>query len=364
MLFLANISHELRTPLNGVLGMLRLLEKMKLKKEEKYFLKMAVYSADQLYGIISDILDFNDIEHGRMKAEKVFFDPDAALRNIIELVKPSGEEKNIETKYSGCDDILILSCEVCFTQICMNLLSNAYKFSQTGTVEIVTAYSGGSFSVFIKDEGPGISPEKLPDIFRDFVQLEDPYSKKHRGTGLGLAISKRLAELAGGRISVESEPGRGSVFTLILPAESCRKTRDTDNENPVNIKEPGKNKHKVLAVEDERINLMYLKQLIMDNGYEVIEAVNAYEALEKIRLFKPDIVLMDIGLPGLSGTDAVKELRTGEEFKDLPVIALTAHSGEENRKSFMEAGLTDVVIKPFKEENLLKIIKKYLNLIF
>ncbi len=359
--FLANISHELRTPLNGLVGMLNILETIDMNEEDKGFLSMAQESAQNLYEIIRDLIDFNDIQAGKLGLADEIFNIKEAVELTLSFFNDQIENKGLEV--SSDMDIKLEGYRgdrTRFIQVLANLISNAVKYTDEGSVEI-SVRDGENLKVMVSDQGIGIAPDALDEIFTSFHQLENPYTKRFQGVGLGLSITKEIVSLMGGSIEVESVMGKGSVFTIILPdkfceAEQClKKTGTTETEEQV------QKKTTVLIVEDEAINRLYLSTILKEKGYNVVEAVNGYQAIERCIESAPDMVLMDISLPKLSGLDAAMEIHAIDRYRDLPIVALTAHAHKDEIDSFISKGLKTVITKPVQEVELLRVINSITN---
>ncbi len=354
--FLANISHELRTPLNGLVGMLNILETIDMNEEDRGFLSMAQESAQNLYEIIRDLIDFNEIQAGSLAIHNEIFNIREAAELAISFFSAKAENKGLSLSLN-----LNLANEgykgdrTRFIQILANLISNAVKYSDKGRVEI-SLKGGDPFSLTVSDQGIGIAPEAMEEIFTSFHQLENPYTKRFQGVGLGLSITKEIVGLMGGTIAVESVPEKGSVFTISLPDKSCIPEQSLQTAETAGGKETTRGKATILVVEDEAINRLYLTTMLKEQDFNVVEAVNGYQAIERCIECAPDIVLMDISLPKLSGLDAAMEIHAIDRYKDLPIVALTAHAHKDEIDSFLSKGLKTVITKPIQEVDLLRVI--------
>ena len=356
--FLANINHEIRTPLNGLLGMLDLMKKESMTEDLEMYHNLASFSARHLSAVFSDILDYTQLDSQSMKFNYRSIDPAEVLDKICRIHKLRAEEKNLKLiwKFTGektpfvCDEVRLI-------QIVNNLIGNAIKYSNSGTIK-VDCRVGSELIVRVEDEGLGIPPSRTEEIFTPFLQLESPYTKEHSGTGLGLAISRSLTQAMGGLIEVDSEPGRGSRFILTLPQHKApfpaapkRQSRAEEDTGPA----------KILVVEDNTVNLFLLQNILEAAGFEVSEALNGEEAMEEVVSSRPDLVLLDMGLPRKSGLDVIREIREKEEFADLPVIAVTAYAQKQDQDSFEKAGITAVLTKPVSEIPLLEAVRQHLR---
>jgi signal transduction histidine kinase len=358
--FLANINHELRTPLNGVSGMLSVLESMDISDSERYFLDMAVTSADHLSSIMQDILSYSEIDSGRLGIFNQAVQIEQLIQNTVNLLTPRSREKNIDIIFEGKDNSdVFFGDSARITEILEKLLSNAIKFSDSGTIKIHFEVNQ-DLKLSISDHGIGIQADRLTEIFQPFQQLEDPYTKKYQGVGIGLAIIKKLLDLMEGEISVESELETGSVFTIIIPNNaSAVKLEKSSNNVELSVNRSDSPNLNILIAEDESINRMYLKNILNKAGHHVLEVCNGEEALAKTLAENPDFIFMDIGMPVMNGIEATKCIRKTDGFSTIPIIALTAHTHKEDIEKFLNSGLNEVLKKPFKENEIHSIIKKY-----
>jgi len=358
-LFLSHINHEMRTPLNGLLGMLRLMGALPMDENMEMYHSLADFSARHLSSVISDILDYSQLDAGSMKFQYRKFSLADCLEKLCRLHKPQAESKGLSLDWDfppGAGDFV--TDETRLIQIVGNLITNAVKYSKEGTISVRYSLSDDGLRVEVEDQGIGIPVDKMEEIFQPFLQLESPYTKEHSGMGLGLAISRNLSLSMGGSITLESEPGRGSRFILILPEQ----TEDGEKIVECEPAEVNQNrKPQILVVEDDTINLFLLENILETRGWEVLQAVNGVEALEELKQNSPDLVLLDMGLPKKSGVEVLKEIRGMDEYRNLPVIAVTAYSHKEDLEHFKKAGVSDVVTKPISEEALIRTVTRFLS---
>ena len=358
--FLANISHELRTPLNGIIGMLSILENLELQQEERYFLSLAQESSQQLFEVIRDLLDFSQLDSGALGLKNEVFDLSEALHMGAGLLAAQAKEKglaletSIHFTYPG-----YLGDRSRILQIIVNLLSNAVKYSDSGTIRLEAGDREG-LEIRVIDEGIGIPESQQEEIFASFHQLESPYNKRVRGVGLGLAIVAELLKMMKGSISVESKEGQGSCFTVHLPDNFRKQTAETFVEEGPSIP-VDKIGGKILIVEDEAINRIYLSKMLSSHGFSIVEATDGHQAVERCVAESPDLVLMDISLPRLNGIEATREIHGMGKYRNLPIIALTAHAHTDDIDTFLKAGMSRVITKPVKEASLLESLSEYLK---
>ena len=353
--FLANMSHEIRTPMNGIIGMGQLLGFTRLSDEQKEYLEAIVLSSNNLLSLLNDILDLSKVE-----AEKLEISLDSfSLRNCIsELVTTQKSRiigKGLSYKISIPADLpdALVGDQLRIKQILLNLVGNAIKFTETGGIivsvtEVERADSGLLVDIAVEDSGIGIPPELQEHIFEPFSQADSTTTRRFGGTGLGLTICRRLAELMGGSIRVESREGVGSTFYLRLPLTVS--TLVTETRKPPEQAEqlwdgPAL---EILVVEDNQINRNYTRTLLRKMGHQITVAENGRIALDLITAGRFDLVLMDIKMPEMNGDEALSGLRAFESAKGdhLPVIALTAYALKGDKSRYLEAGFDGYLAKP------------------
>ncbi len=368
--FLSIMSHEIRTPINGVIGIANLLMEENLTDMQREYVHTLNFSAQHLLNIVSDILDFSKIESGNLHFEKEHFDLEEVCHHVYKLYKNMAAEKNIEYHFSPSKlkDYVFIGDVVRLNQILTNLLSNAIKFTEKGRVDFeyrVKSETGDRICMIfvVKDTGIGVDALQQEKIFEYFQQGNEPVSRKHGGTGLGLAISKKLVELQGGKIFVESKSGEGATFTVELEFGKSVRSAAANPEIPASdlpTEEmlPGM---KILLAEDHDVNALVVIRLLNKWQIKTSWAKDGQEALKHLEKEDFDLVLMDIWMPNMSGLDALKAIRRSdrEHLRHMPVIAFTADASRDSLREFIESGFNECITKPFNPGHLFELLKKY-----
>ncbi|MDX9932151.1 MAG: PAS domain S-box protein [Bacteroidales bacterium] len=362
--FLANVSHEIRNPLNSIVGMAKTLSRTNFNKDVQEIVDAILSSSDNLLHIINDVLDLSKIEANRIELENKDFDVNAVFSEVSSVYKSLAEGKGLkfEIHKDASVPARLRGDGNRFRQMVINLTGNAVKFTDKGSVILhvsaSTAEDGHTIiTTEVSDTGIGIKKEDFGKLFHSFTQLDSSTTKKFSGTGLGLAIVKSFAEMMGGDIKVESEFGHGSRFILTIPFNPP--LSDAEETNIV-TDEPVQSECKVLLVEDDALNQMYLKGFLSSKGMIVDSAYNGLQALEKYDAAKYDIILMDGQMPQMDGFEATRIIREKETQSGIhtPIIAITGYaiSGDEER--FLKVGMDSYITKPFDENRLIEVIKK------
>ena len=360
--FLANMSHEIRTPLNAILGFIDILKDRVKDEESIKYLNIIDKSSYSLLGVINDILDFSKIQNGKIELENRDFNPKEEFQDIAFLFDATAKEKQINFKinidslpHSINSDILRIK------QIILNLLSNAMKFTLPHkTVEVTISYENELLLFSVKDEGIGISNDKIKKIFDSFVQEDSSTTRKFGGTGLGLSISKELVTLLGGELKVTSEKGEGSQFYFTIPVKI--------GEEIIELKKEQKyrqfSQEKVLLVEDNHANQLFMKVILKKMNLQFDIANDGTEAVEKFKSNNYDIILMDENMPNMNGIEATKHILNYEKKKKLrhtPIVALTANAIKGEKERFLNAGMDCYLTKPVDKVKLINVIEELLG---
>ena len=363
-LFLANMSHEIRTPLNAIEGFSRVIVETDSQEERMKYFEIIESNNNRLLNLVNEILDLSRVESGEIVMKKNPTDLHElciSIKNIFkfrcpESVKLEWDEPTMTVTMNTDANRLI--------QVFSNLISNALKHTIKGKIEYGYKLidEGQTIEMFVSDTGSGIEKEDLEHIFETYVSRDAETNKN--GYGLGLPLCKIIVEKLGGSISVESEPGKGSTFTFTLPFEGSIGGVDQNKTSTTSVRtirisgrSDDSNAKTILVAEDEDSNYELVK-IVLQKRYKLLRAHNGIEAVNINEDEKPDLVLMDIRMPGMNGLDATRIIK---EVSQTPVIALSAYAYEENIRNALEAGCNEFMAKPFKVENLIEVVKKYLG---
>ncbi|WP_156902509.1 PAS domain S-box protein [Desulfomicrobium escambiense] len=362
--FLANMSHEIRTPLNGILGILQLLESMSLSDEHVRLVRMAAAAAGRLTGLLTDLLDLSRIESGKLTLASRPFEM-AELRDaVMGLFALSAREKGIELSFSMAADVpsRLVGDESRLRQVLFNLVGNAVKFTAGGFVRIEAGLlpcGQGSRVLFcVADSGPGIPDARVDDIFKPFVQGEESFVRHHQGAGLGLAIVRRLMDLMGGCLCVDSSP-MGTTMCFSLPLGRGEDARDVRETVPP-CAQPSQGL-RILLVEDDPVSMFAAGRVLEKAGHLVTRAGDGAEAVETLRREDFDLVLMDVQLPVMDGVKATGVIRRDASLgakSRIPVVAMTAYAMSGDREKFLAAGMDDYIAKPVSQAELLAVLDR------
>jgi PAS domain S-box-containing protein len=364
--FLANMSHEIRTPLNAVLGLAQIGVRDNHGRGTAETFRRIRDSGSHLLAVVNDILDFSKIEAGKLKIEKRPFALFSVIDNVKSFVAERAEEKGLALSVSVAPDLSdwVEGDSLRLAQILTNLLSNAIKFTERGEVMLRVARDGDEIVFMVADSGIGMNEAHLARLFQSFEQADSSTTRHYGGTGLGLAISRNLANLMGGDIAVDSQPGAGSSFYLHLPLPAVpAPTRSDKREAAAAAAGPRLTGLSILAADDVDINCFILEDLLTHEGARVVFAKDGQQALDQLvekGVSAFDVVLMDVQMPVMDGLTATR--RIAEIAPALPVIGLTAHAMAEERDRCLAAGMVDHVVKPVEIDTLVAAILRQVRL--
>jgi PAS domain S-box-containing protein len=397
--FLANMSHEIRTPMNAIIGMTHLARRSDSASSQEGYLSAIADASGSLLNIINDILDFSKIEAGQLKLEHITFSLGELLDKISEIVTHKVGTNAIDLVIAPDVPLYLVGDPLRLGQVLTNLLSNAVKFSDKGQVCLTVGAAdltvdNGRFTFAIRDSGIGMTQEQVSRLFQPFSQADASVTRKYGGTGLGLAITKQLCELMRGKLSVKSALGAGSTFVFTAPfgigvqgalkaspasrlpgsirdgavPESISFQSWGSSSDETSIYRPEGAAHRlkgqrVLLVEDNEINLMVATELLSDLGIVVNVATNGQDAVDRIKAEPFDLVLMDIQMPVMDGLTATSLIRIDPRFRELPILAMTAHAMTGDRDKSIEAGMNDHLTKPIMPAKLTEMLLQWIPIV-
>ncbi len=354
--FLANMSHEIRNPLHVIQGYRTILEKSALESDQKSHLKMIGFASDTLMEIVDDILDFSKLEAGKLKLEKQPFDPIVLFGAIQSFFELTAREKKLgfDWKLDLPEENWLVGDELRIKQVMNNLLSNAFKFTPEGKVEVGVAWTRDKLEIEIKDTGIGMNPEELKKVFQEFDQADTSISRKFGGTGLGLSIVQRLVTLMQGELQAESTPGKGTTMRLGIPMDLCPALEIPKvKEGAESIDLRGLS---ILVIDDDRIGLRYLETVLLYFGAKVVSFPGGSSFRDEFEPVPLDLAMIDIQMPEFSGFDVAKAIRNFSEYGDLPLLAMTANVFVEEKERLFAEGFDNLILKPFQEKRLISVL--------
>ena len=362
-LFLANMSHEIRTPLNAIEGFSRIMAETDSADERMKFMEIIESNNTRLMNLINEILDLSRVEAGEISVKKAHTDLNQLCQSMKQLFKFRCPD-SVNMVWSRPNmNVMLNTDENRLTQVFSNLISNALKHTASGSITYGYRLinDGQDVEFYVTDTGSGIAPEDLPNIFKTYMSKDA--ETMQNGYGLGLPLSKIIVEKLGGTISVSSELGKGSTFTFILPFEGTigglhKNSRITTNSRTIRVstRTNTQDMKLILVAEDEDSNFELVK-IVLAKRYRLIRAKNGIEAVTFAEDEKPDMILMDIRMPDMNGLDATRIIK--EVHHDIPIVALSAYAFDENIREAKAAGCDDFLAKPFRVEDLIEMVSKY-----
>lgn len=367
--FLANMSHELRTPLNAILGFSSLIRRdPKLSASQRENIEIINRSGAHLLTLINDVLEIAKIEAGRVQMEIEPFDLGGLVRDVVDMMQLRAQEKGLRLQVDQASEFprYIRGDEARLRQILINLVGNAVKFTKEGGVVVRLGVHKNDMLhllIEIEDSGPGISAEDQERLFKPFIQLVEGGAQK--GTGLGLAITRQFVNLMRGAISVESEPGRGSVFRVDLPVEAVETPgvsamAERTHGEVVGLA-AGQPRYRVLIAEDQAENQQLLLWLMSDIGIEARVADNGQQCVEMFQEWQPDLIWMDRRMPVMEGEEATRRIRKLPGGDKVKIVAVTASAFKEEQQEVLDAGMDDFVRKPYRPDEIYDCLARQLD---
>jgi signal transduction histidine kinase/CheY-like chemotaxis protein len=376
--FVANMRHEIRTPLNSVLALSHLLRDGvagPLTDDQRRYLEIITRNGQTLLRLIDDILDLSRIEAGHVELDTEDVDLGPPITGVVEALSPLAAAKHLDVTFKLPDDLPRVRCDVDrVRQILTNLIANAIKFTDAGMVRVTATATASTVAIHVTDTGIGIPEDQLGHIFEEFVQVDQTLARRQGGAGLGLAIASRLARLMGGTITASSVPGSGSRFTLTLPRGAERSEKRNVSRLSAPPDEPvddiraeayaagaGRGLTTVLIVEDNEDNLFTLREMLAPFSFDIAAASTGRQAIEYCRAEMPDLVIMDVQMPGMSGLQATGAIRVLPGGQDVPILALTAQAMSGDRERILSAGVDAYLPKPVPPRELRATVTRLLE---
>lgn len=365
-LFLMNMSHELRTPMNGIIGFVRELRRVNTDAVNLRYLDSIQSAAEHLLNILNDILDLSRIDAGKLTIDKIGFRVSETVSRALEVISPKSDEKGLTLEFSVDDRIepVLKGDPIRLKQVFLNLLGNAIKFTEKGKVslhcKVVNESPDKQWICFeVEDTGIGMEKEFFSRMFTKFSQEDSSITRNYGGTGLGLNICKELIEMMSGAVTVDTEKGRGTKFTFILPFDRGTE-KDIPDETVRPISRSSAEGIRVLLVEDNVLNQEVARLTLHHLKANVDVASDGEEAIDVLLRKEFDIVLMDLQMPKMDGYQTTRKIRK-DLMLDLPIVALTANAIKGEREKCLECGMDDFISKPFEESDILRVLSKYVS---
>ena len=381
--FLANMSHEIRTPMNAVLGLTHLALRHATDERGRGYLERIQQSAQHLLGIIDDILDFSKIEADKLTFEQIDFSIATLLDNFTNLISERAYAKGLQLMQDVAPDVpdLVVGDPLRVGQVLINYGNNAVKFTHQGDIQVSVSVQHlepdhVTLRFAVRDTGIGLTPEQAGELFQSFHQADSSTSRRYGGTGLGLAISRKLAERMGGEVGVSSQLGEGSTFWFTVrlgrtqqpqpalkpvphTAEGVAPRAAAAHDARATGAATGTALGRILAVDDNEVNLQIARELLRNQGFDVDVALDGQQALDLVRVQAYDLVLMDMQMPVMDGLSATRAIRQLPEGLRLPIVAMTANAMEKDRQDCLEAGMNDFITKPMDPALLAAVVQSW-----
>lgn len=357
-MLMATVTHDLQTPLGSIIGFSDLMDSSDISGKQKQYISNIKESADYILKLVNDLLDFSKLENNRIAIEEVSFNVKSLIENTCKTLEPAAINKNIELTWDIDEELNsnFISDPYRIKQVLTNLISNSVKFTQEGSVEVTVVIKDNTIVIAVLDTGIGIAKEKQEEVFKEFTQAHSGIEKRFGGTGLGLTISRRIIELIGGTITLESEIGQGSIFTIAIPCKPCTSNINTEVASAC-TEYPSLSGKKALIVDDDTTQLALLREIFTGYGMNVKTEANSSAVASIIDQEHFDIVMTDIQMPVTDGFDIVKTIRSNNDagVASLPVVALSGRK-DLMTKDYTDAGFTFHHPKPIEVHTLLTLI--------
>ncbi len=368
--FLANMSHEIRTPLNAIIGMAHLsLRDGDLSPKQHSYLEKIRMAARSLLGVINDILDISKIEAGMLVVERSRFNLKETVENSLAIHQESAKAKELSLALEYAEDAprLFMGDTLRIGQVLNNLIGNAVKFTDAGGITVHCRRDGEqetddgaiAMRISVTDSGIGMTQGVIDTLFKPFTQADASITRRFGGTGLGLAISSRIVEMLGGAFRVESEPGHGTTFSFFVklpPAEQQQKKAEEELPLSLAFEKLDLSARRILVAEDNEINRFILEEMLAPTGVNLFMAANGQEAVDAVKEQNFDLVLMDMQMPVMDGLEATRVIRSLEQGRDVPIVAVTANAMEDDKAKGLACGMSDYLTKPIEPAELLRVL--------
>jgi CheY-like chemotaxis protein len=362
--FLSSLNHEIRTPLSGILGMTDLLLETSLSEDQKEYVGAARVCAENLLEILNVTLEYSALSADQVRLDESEFSLRETLQGVLGEFAAKAESKGLRLVRSLDNSLpeMVVGDPIRLRQVLWHLLGNGVKFTHEGEVEVrasavVAVDRHVSVSIQVRDTGVGIAPNHLTAVFESFRQLETGLSRNHGGLGLGLAVVHKLVSLLNGNIDVQSDLGKGSVFTITIPLKLPAESGIRPDVNPEDVK---KSRGRVLVVDDNSIAQTIASHALRRQSFEVECACNGTQALQVASKARFDVILMDLQMPGWDGFETAQQIRKLPGYRETPIIAVTANCSDDNRARSVSCGMQDFLAKPVRTRDLVHTVEKYL----
>ncbi len=362
--FLASLNHEIRTPLSGILGMADLLLETSLSHEQHEYVSTAKDCAGQLLAMLNNILEYSALAAGTIRLEETDFHLPTTLEAAASEFEPAARAKGLSLVRRLAPDLpeFVRGDAFQLRKLLAPLLTNAVKYTAEGEIELAASTLGNgdghlALSMSVRDTGIGIAPEKLGVIFESFRQLESGLARNYNGLGLGLALAEKVARMMGGHISVVSQPGRGSTFSLQIPLQCLEEAAEQRPPENAFAARAGAG-YRILLVEDNHVAQHVVTRLLTKASYQIECADNGEKGIQAARRTRFDLILMDLQMPGMNGLETTGIIR---DYQGVPILALTANYSDDYRRLCMTAGMQGFLPKPVRAQELLATVARFLR---
>ncbi|GAL62331.1 ATP-binding response regulator [Algibacter lectus] len=355
------VSHDLRTPLSTITGFSELLQQSVLEKKDKNYIEHISSASNYMGKLVDDLLEFSKLENGNITIESIPFNLENHIEEIVQHVKNSIKNKPVEfiLEHDQSIENLIITDPFRLKQVLFNLVINAYKFTNEGSITVSSLLKEDVLEIKVSDTGVGINDNQKEHIFKEFAQADNNQNSNDKGFGLGLTISKKLVEILGGDLTLESELNKGSIFTLKIPVKRSNKPLNANNTSTEVLVKPIFNL-KAIVVEDDASMQQFIHDVLKQYGIQAYVFGNAKNALDEIKQIDFDFVLTDIQLPKMNGIQFMEIIKTDTSYKNQPIIAMTGRA-KMSTKDYLNNGFSEVIIKPFNSSKIQHVLESFFS---